>query len=96
MDSLTEGGKLLLEHILTGARLPNQELSTPITSINVINMALHAKGECPKDWPSNAWDEKNRTHAWDAALGITYEDYSLIKAHCMLIGKWADTPYSRR
>lgn len=38
--------------------------------------------------PAYPWPKRNGVHVADGNMGVTLNDYSLIKAHLMLIGKW--------
>lgn len=75
MDGLTEGGKKLLADTL--------ELGSYAKDCIRIIHDILAKKPSPHRWP-----QRNGVHVVDAAAGVTLNDYSLIKAHLMLIGKW--------
>ena len=79
MDGLTKGGKQLLDSILS--RNSNWTVDQ-----NIIRQVLDADGMLPERWEPSYY--VNGVHVVDANAGVTLSDYSLIKAHLMLIGRW--------
>ena len=75
MDGLTEGGKRLLADTLEPGLYARD-------CMRIIRYSLMQP-------PLNHFQpQRNGVHVADANAGVTLSDYSLIKAHLMLIGRW--------
>lgn len=79
MDGLTEGGKRLLDSILSKG-------SNCTIDQNVISQCLDANGMLPDTWHPDFF--VCGVHLADHKQGVTLDDYKYIKAHLMIIGRW--------
>lgn len=75
MDGLTEGGKRLLADTLE-------------PGLYARDCMCIIRGFLTQPAPPRLWPQRNGVHIADDNAGVTLSDYSLIKAHLMLIGRW--------
>lgn len=75
-ESLTEGGKRLLETIL-------KKDSYSVSCVDVIEDFLR-----DQEHAKSVWVHRNDVHAADATDGVTYDDYKLIKSILMVTNQW--------